>query len=412
MNGPDVERLVSGITGQAPFPALEYRERLDRIRAAMEREEIDLLYLSAPESICYVTGHEAQWYQGQAPMDWHPGSGVAIRVDEDDPIHFEDEDEAVLARLTSVPGDLRVRPHGDATPPWASFVTSELEAAGWLKGTVGLETWSSRPNRGYSEMFQAALESKGPRVVDATKLVRGVRAIKSAQEMECVRQAQQVADVGMQAVIETMRPGMTELEVYGEVVSAMTKAGGETAGVPALVASGPRSACVHALPSRRVIAPGDIVNIDICGVYKRYHASLARCVSMGQPSHGIAVRVEQMARGTNIVADLIRPGLPIRQLLRAVEEHYREVGIWEAQWWIGGYELGIAFPPDTVGEFYYEVGMDPGDAAFPPGMACNFESNFYLPEDAGVAVQTSTMAFTDTTAGFLFATPPDLIVLE
>ena len=44
-----------------PFSPEEFGLRLARIREVMERERIDLLYLSSPESIYYVSGYQAEW---------------------------------------------------------------------------------------------------------------------------------------------------------------------------------------------------------------------------------------------------------------------------------------------------------------------------------------------------------------
>ena len=125
--------------GDVGFTPEEYRGRLDRVRDAMNEAGIDTLYLSAPESICYVCGHQANWYQGQAASDWHPGSGVAISCTSDHFIQFEDEDEAFLSRITSISSDVRVRGHDGDALDWAGFVCSELASTGWLGGTVGLE---------------------------------------------------------------------------------------------------------------------------------------------------------------------------------------------------------------------------------------------------------------------------------
>jgi Xaa-Pro aminopeptidase len=395
-----------------PFSFEEYRIRLDRIRAAMELAGLNVLYLSAPESICYVSGHQSTWYQGQAPSDWYPGSGIAIHVDSNEPIHFEYEDELTLTRVGCVSRNVKIRRHDDEAPTWVHFVVAELAASGWLSGRLGLEMWSSRPNRGYSELFQAALTAGGASVVDGTQVVRGVRNIKSAQELAYVRTAQKIADVGMRAAMNYLRPGVTELDVAAEVTYAMAKAGGESAGIPTVVASGSRSSVVHGLPSRRVITPGDIVNVDLHGVYNRYHAGMARCFSIGEPRAKVRDQVDKMVAGVGLVADLIRPSLPAHEFLQAVKSYYEEVGIWDDRWWVGGYELGIAFPPDTVGEFYYEFEREPGEKAFVPGIVCNYESNFYLPENAGLAVMTHTMAFTDESAEFLFGIPLKFEVVE
>ena len=65
---------------EIPFSLGEYRSRLDRIRGEMERRNVQLLFLSAPESLYYVSGYRAEWYQAQSPKIWPPSSGIAISV--------------------------------------------------------------------------------------------------------------------------------------------------------------------------------------------------------------------------------------------------------------------------------------------------------------------------------------------
>jgi Xaa-Pro aminopeptidase len=396
---------------EAAFPIEEYRRRLARTREAMASAELDVVYLSSPESMCWLSGFAAEWYQGQSPTTFYPASGLAVHADHDRWIHFDTEDEWILAKFTSVSEDLRIHRHG-TDEGVMEFIVRELRQQGWLEGCrVGLEMWASRPNRGYSERFQAALEAAGATVVDATKLIRGLRRRKSPAELAHVRTAQRIADIGMQAAIDTMCPGMTELEVYAEIVHAMARAGGENPGITMPVASGAKSACVHALASRRVIMPGDIVNVDVSGVYNRYHANMARCFSIGEPSTAVAQRCEAVYGAVDVVRRTIRPGLPVRELLSTVEEYYRAVDLLDEWWWIGGYELGIAFPPDWVGEFYFDLETDAGDAAFEPGDVTNYEANFYLPEGAGLAMCINTMVFEQEEARFLHTTPDELIVI-
>lgn len=397
---------------EAPFSLLEYRQRLDRVRAAMSDAGIDLLFCSSPESMFYLSGYAAEWYQANSPRDWTPASCIAVHVDHDRFVHFDEEDETILIRFTSVAEDVRIRDHFGG-PTMQEFIVKELGGSGWLGGTVGLEMWSYRPHRGYSEVFQSALEAAGCTVVDSTDIVRRARKVKSAQEMLYVRTAQQMADIGMRAAQETIGPGVTELEIWGELTRAMAAAGGELAAIPLPVASGPHSHCVHPLASRRALVPGDIVNVDICGVYNRYHANMARCFSLGEPLPDVAETVRKVGEGVNVVRETIRPNLPVRELNDAVEAYYREAGIFDEQWWIGGYELGIAFPPDWVGGFWYEPGVEPqpGDDLFLPGMAVNYEANFYLPRAVGLAMSINTLVFEEESAEVLGEPPNGLIVV-
>jgi hypothetical protein len=51
----------------------------------------------------------------------------------------------------------------------------------------------------------------------------------------------------------------------------------------------------------------------------------------------------QLAEG---VRAEMRPGMPLRELLELDARLGKELGIWQDQWWLGGYELGIALAPD------------------------------------------------------------------
>jgi Xaa-Pro dipeptidase len=397
---------------EVPFSTNEYRQRLSRVRETMTREKIDLLYLSAPESLFYISGYQAEWYQAQSTKIWPPASGIAIHVDHDKFIDFDTEEEEVLARYTSISTDTRICRETTETTGMPSWIVQELKKEGWLPGTVGLEMWSYRPNRAVSEIFQSALEKEGCKVVDGTDIVREVRAIKSPQEIAYVEKAAEIADIGMNAAIESIRPGMTELEIYGEIVHAMAKAGGENPGIPVLVTSGPKTACLHALSSRKKIQKGELVNVDICGVYNRYHADIARTLSIGKPNPDAAKIVNLSAKAFDLIGKLIRPNLPVAKFNQKMKAYYEEAGILQDKWWVGGYELGIAFPPDWVGEFVYDMDIDAGDQLFVPGTVVNYESNFYLPHKAGTSYQINTLIFTEEEARIPGEIPNDLIVIE
>ncbi|MBA3416765.1 MAG: aminopeptidase P family protein, partial [Chloroflexia bacterium] len=229
---------------EAPFSLPEYRRRLDRVRAGMARTGIDLLYVMAPESMCYLSGYQNEWYQGQSPKAWAASSGIAVHVDRDAFILFDSPAEALLGRASSVATDIR---HTDRASAGIDFIVAELKAAGWLTGAVGLEMWSYRPNRVVSERFQAAFEGAGCAVVDGTDIVREARRLKSPQELATMEIAARIADIGLEAARQVLRPGVTELEVYGETIAAMAKAGGENAGITLPVLSGIKTPTGHGL---------------------------------------------------------------------------------------------------------------------------------------------------------------------
>ena len=395
-----------------PFPREEYQARLTRIRERMSRESIDLLFLTSPEAMNYVSGFQCEWYQAQSPKQWPATSGIAIHVDHDRFIHFETEREQILARYCSVAEDVRIFPP-DSMRDGTAFVVAELKAAGWLGGTVGLEFWSYRPNRVLSHRVEEHFSAAGGGVVDASHILRELRWVKSPAEMACIVEAARIADIGLDAAKAALEPGITELEVYGAMVHAMAAAGGENPGITQPVLSGKKSNAAHAMSSRRVIEAGDIVLVDCSGVFKRYHCNMARSFSLGEPEADVKEQADKAAGSMRVLAELIRPNLPVRELYETMRSYYQDQGIWEDRGFIGGYEMGIAFPPDWVGNFIYDLGSEENiDRSFEPGTVVNYENQFFLPRQVGLYFMIESIAFGADDAHLLSNVPYELTVID
>ena len=396
---------------EQPFPPEEYAARLERIRARMAEDGIDLLWVQSPEGINYITGHQVEWYQAQSPKQWPATSGVAVHVEHDRPILFETEREMLIARYTTHIEDLRIFPpemlRGGA--PW---IVEQLRGEGWLPARTGLEFWSYRPNRAVSERFQAAFEAAGAAIVDGSDILREVRWIKSDAEMACIERAARIAEAGLDAAQAAIRPGATELEVYGEAVRAMAAAGGENPGITQPVLAGNKTSSPHALSSRRVMKAGEPVLADFSGVYKRYHCNLARTFWLGEPPAEVLRICEKAVGSLDLIAAMIRPGLRVGDLGTALLAYYEDQGLWADRGWIGGYEMGIAFPPDWVGNFVFDLASEiNADRVFDANTVINYENQFFLPDLCGLFFQIDSIAFREKEAGFMSARPGGLIVL-
>lgn len=395
---------------EPPFPEAEYADRLRRLRKAMAAQKIDLLFLSAPESIFYLTGFQCEWYQAQSGRAFPPTSGVVVAAERDEVIHFETPSEAILSHITTVSKDIRIFPLAERRDG-QTFILRELGAAGLLKGKVGLELYSYRPNPIISRKYVEAFEGAGLAVVDATDLLRDLRRIKSPLEMQCIEEASRIADIGMRAAAEVIRPGVTELEVFGEVIAAMTKAGGEFPGILPPVMSGFRANCSHPLASRKVIEKGERVNIDLSGVYNRYHSNICRGFYVGEPPKDVLDFHNRSIGAFGIIEAMIKPGMEVRSLLDAVTDYYRDQGLLEEAYWSGGYELGIAFPPDWVGAFIYDNSITRPGEVFEPMTVVNHECVFFGPRKSGLAFTIETIIFEQDKARIASRVPRELQVL-
>jgi Xaa-Pro dipeptidase len=350
----------------------EYAARLQRLQSAMEEANIETMIVSAPDGMCWLHGYQARWYKSHSTTAWPPFHCTAVHVGDPRVLHFDMERHRLLIPRTSVASDLRLS-SAATFDEWLDFFVGELKAEGWLGGTVGIEKWSSVPNRATSEMIEAALQSQGCTVVDATLVARRVRKLKSPAEIDVLRRAAAVCDAGVRALQGALAPGVTELEAREAMMQAMTAAGGEPAALQENVWAG-TSPLIHALSSRRQFAAGDIVCADPCGVVDRYHANAARTFSIGEPEPAAVELMEILAHGMRMFEESAAPGVTVGEVQRKLRSFYQDAGVWERRGWLGGYEFGAALPPDWVCEWMFSVDDVDSDDVFEEGLVTNYES--------------------------------------
>lgn len=386
------------------FPAAEYLARRHRLRKMMSDAQLDLLIVSSPEAICWLTGYSSRWWKTQSTSAWPPMQCVAISLHDDACLQFDSDEHAELIRRCSTAVEVILAAREDLTSMIA-LVTGELTARSWLgQGTrAGMEFGSAVPNRHCSEALEQALTSAGGQATDATALLRLARRRKSPAEVEKITRAAAICDAGLTALEHALAPGMTELEAWSVLVSAMARAGGEPAGIHECTVVGGVE-LGHAWSSTRVLKRGDYLFADPCGVVDRYHANVATTFFLGEPDPAVR-RIGDIAGGAyEVLTATARDGVAVAGVSRALRDYYEDSGVWGLHGWTGGYELGISFPPDWVGEFVFTVGDDvSGD--FEAGLVTNYESVIHY-------VMIDTIVYGENSARYLSARPHQFTILE
>ncbi|MCG8484311.1 MAG: Xaa-Pro peptidase family protein [Clostridia bacterium] len=403
---------------EVAFPEKEFQERLKKVQDVMKREGIDTLYLTSPESMYYLTGYNACWYKAAAPEPWQEvmATGVAVNASCNQPMLFDIPDEEDVAYTTTVGAKIKIindipgsemygkefQYEASENKGFLDLVVDILSGEGWTKGVVGLELGCYRPNPRVSQMLRTKLENQGSKIMDGTKVVQEVRTIKSPLEMYYIEVASRIADIGYKAAFDATEPGITELELHGIMTLAMQKAGGENAGLLNPIRSGVRSSSFHLPTSRKRVMYGDRINIDLCGVYNRYHSNLARYYCIGKPDKKFEYLYNTGVEAMHLIKEILTPNMLVKELMDKIKKFYVDKGVWEHKYWVGGYELGIAFPPDWVGSYVYDPDEEIGDDRFMPGMVVNFENGFGL---------IDTVVFTEIEAKILGETPWELQII-
>jgi Xaa-Pro dipeptidase len=363
--------LFPEVEPDLPFTTEEYERRLQKLRQGMVEANIDLLLLTSAEAMCWLHGYRSRWYKTSSTTSWPALTLTCVQVDRDRFISFDHEGHDSLWAWSSVNVDNRTLKYDELESNLLS-ITMALREEGWLHGRVGVERWSPTPNHAVAGALEEVLESHGCVVVDATRMVRAARRIKSRAELELIERAAAICDIGHRRLEEVIGSGVTELEAWAEMMLAMAKAGGEPAALHELVWSG--RGLGHGWSSNRQIAPDRPVFADPSGCVYRYHANICRTYWIADPP------VELLRRGViaggafAVLAAVAKPGTPVREVNRALREYYIEAGGWDLCRWAGGYELGISFPPDWVGEFVFSADEEEPEGVIEAGMVTNYES--------------------------------------
>ena len=119
-------------------------------------------------------------------------------------------------------------------------------------------------------------------------------SIKSAREIELMKEAGRILAIVHDELEKALRPGMTTKEIdklgeevirsYGCVPSFLNYNG-----YPASVCVSVNDEVVHGIPSHnRIIKEGDIVSLDAGVIYKGYHSVAARTHAVGEISKAAA----------------------------------------------------------------------------------------------------------------------------
>jgi Xaa-Pro aminopeptidase len=244
----------------------QYQKRLEKCGRLMQAAELDVLLLTKPSNMYYLTGDGRLCAYAMITQ----AGKVALGVPSTDV-----EDVKALAHYDHIIGF-------EDEEGMIHSIAHHFEHFGITKGTVGLE---------YTFLTQSMMamvthpHAKPSDVVvkDCTSILSSLRIVKEPEEIERIRAAAKVADKGMQAAVEAVKLGVTESQVAAAAEYAMRQAGAEEFW-RSYVSSGPRTNIAHGLPTLRKLQLGDLVMIDIHPIVNGYSGDICRTVCVGKPS--------------------------------------------------------------------------------------------------------------------------------
>jgi Xaa-Pro aminopeptidase len=207
-----------------------------------------------------------------------------------------------------------------------------------------------------------------------------IRRVKSAEELQLINKAVEIADKAFIHILDYLRPGITEKEVAFELEFFMRRLGGTRNAFETIVASGERAALPHGVASNKVMDAGEMVVLDFGTVYQGYHSDLTRTVFLGEPD----ARAEEIYRVVLEAQDRalkhIQPGMRSSEVDLLARQIISDAGYGDFFGHGLGHGVGLAI--------HEEPSLSPRDETIlEPGMIVTVEPGIYLPGWGGIRIE-------------------------
>jgi Xaa-Pro aminopeptidase len=254
-------------------------QRLDRVYRAMRRDAVDSLVVTRRQDVHYLTGFQGKGHN--IPMGCVITEGSQPHLILSDALHASSVVEKFPGAVHTFNVDASedwFRAHGNAFWDTVLHVLNEI---GQTRSMIGLQhDWLSVRE---FDKIKTSLPEAGFR--DFSQALWKLRHIKDPAEIDAIRQAVNVAEIGVRTALEIVAPWKSEDEASLEIEAAMRGAGGQQRGIRAAVLSGTHARFPIAQPSPQRIKNEDFVVLDITVSHSGYFAEVTRTIHLGKPTN-------------------------------------------------------------------------------------------------------------------------------
>ncbi len=250
-----------------PISVQERKDRIAKAQALMQKEKMDAIFLEGTTSCFYFTG--MNWGQSERTFGVViPAKGNLIYICP----KFE-EDRAKELIHTEYGTEIRCWEEHES--PFA-LIVGAVKDRGVQFRKIGMEE--------RVRFFIAngvKKEAAGFEIVDATPITAGCRMFKSKAEIALMQIANDVTIEAYKMAFPSIRPGMPQNELSGNISSAFRKLGFSGG---AMVIVGKYSALPHGSIAPQTMQEGDIVLVDGGTSCEGYASDISRTIVVGQAS--------------------------------------------------------------------------------------------------------------------------------
>lgn len=361
-----------------------YKMRQKELFQSIQATNADAILIMVPNNIYYFTGFLSE------PHERFFALYIDIKTNES-MLFVPSLDKSAAQAVAQVD---QIIPISDTDSPYEIFA----QTIGQVPNLLSLE----KSYMTIDKLEQLKQEMPSLTYQDAEKYIWQMRAQKTRNEIEKIKQAIDISEEALQYTWNHIKVGMTELELKAELEYQMTVLGADAVAFETIALSGKRAALPHGSPSNVKIKNGDFLLFDFGVTKEGYHSDLTRTCIVGEGT-GEQEEIYRTVREANEAAiEAVKVGRPMQVIDRAARQIIENKGYGDYFTHRIGHGLGLDVHEYPSIHFHNETPIT-------EGLLFTVEPGIYVPHIGGVRIEDDLYITEDGTIEVLSSFTKDLI---
>ena len=161
-----------------------------------------------------------------------------------------------------------------------------------------------------------AIGLEGLTGIDALNVFKEIRMVKSPAEIELLKIAGRMSETALNAVIDTIEPGLPLEEINRTHAMSMAAQGGKSEWIIANIRG----------LATGIVEANELIKLDSVGSFKEYRGDVGRSVFCGEPTTEMLKRFDAVSRALLIAYENIRPGKTFKEIVDLTLAAVRDEG--------------------------------------------------------------------------------------
>ncbi|MEP6947638.1 MAG: Xaa-Pro peptidase family protein [Ginsengibacter sp.] len=297
------------------------QSRIEKLTAIAAAKNVDAFLVTSAPSLKYLSGYFFYFEYGPSPFQFLPAA-LFVMPGKSASLLIADNE---LGQSANIITGISIKPYSSyvyETPlEFTRQFLNQLQEVIGQSGTgitrIGIEQNS------FPLAIAQSLSSQYPKIefVDIAMEIAQLRIVKDSYEIELIRQASRLSDIGQASVLVHAKAGITELELFNLVRNDIEASAGTRVPLMADLSSGTNTSSGGGMPTNKIINAGDVILSDFTPCLNGYWGDSCNTMVVGKPSASQEKNFILVKEALEIGINAIRPGEQAREIDQLMRGH-------------------------------------------------------------------------------------------